>query len=187
MKFAITVMWNFLRLVVFCLVSILASCAPTTHRFHEASFTLPWTWSETRSPVPFSLAAVDATRDGYDLFMVVHRPLPGDPAAMPYAGFKRVASATADKTIQMMKKKQGFRNVNERSRGTGEIDGIPTMEQVIEAKMSWPDGQSGDVVLSSRIYARKGGVYNFTLRESGESHRKDPGYFKRLVDTVRFE
>jgi hypothetical protein len=176
-----------LRFVVFGLVPILASCAPTKHRFHDASFTLPWTWSETRSPVPSSFAAVDATRDGYDLFMVVHRPHSGDPAAMPSAVFKQVASDTADKTIQIMRKKQGFLEVSERSRGTAKIDGVPTMEQVVAARMSWPDGQSGDVVMSSRVFAKKGGIYNFTLRESGESHRKDPGYFKRLVDTVRFE
>jgi hypothetical protein len=176
-----------LRLVVFGLIPIFVSCAPTTHRFHGTSFTLPWTWSETPSPVPSSFAAVDATRDGYDLFIVVHRPHSGDPVAMPSAGFKRAAGAVADKTIQTMKEKQGFRNVNERSRSTGKIDGIPVMEQVVAARMSWPDGQSGDVVMSSRVYAKKGGVYNFTLRESGESHRKDPRYFKRLVDTVRFE
>lgn len=106
---------------------------------------------------------------------------------MPASQFKEVADSISDKTLQRMRANPSFKNVREQSRAIGKFGGIPVMEQVVGAHMRWPDGQSGDMVLNSRIYAAKEAVYNFSLRESQESHRKDPGYFTRLVDTVRIE
>ena len=176
-----------LRLVLACFMIGFVSCASSTHRFHDASFTLPGTWERTVAPSPKAFAATDATRDGYDLFIVVHHAHEADPASLPASQSKRMADSIADKALAKFSATPNVKEVRELSRGTGSVRGIPVMEQVVEAHMRWPDGQSGDTVFSSRLYAAKKVAYHFSLRESRESHRKDPGYFKRLMDTVRIE
>ena len=168
------------RLACVLLALAFASCGSVHREFRNMSITLPGSWQEASAPVPGTFAAVDASRDGADLLLVIPKRIAMDPRGVKSATLRSLGETLQKGTIAGMTSK-GAKNVKTLGRSHGQFGGVPAVGQVFGATLTYRDGQAGDVVISSRVYLTKGELYNVSLRESAESHRQDPGYFERLM------